>query len=102
MILASTLSTRGEIIALHRMPVLTGIAAHRIGGMLPYSGHMSRTAIKLTGKDYPGEGRLFAVESDNIHIVEKGKVVSWDGRTITPLGMEGSALGSLLLRWSQK
>ena len=101
-ILASTLSTRGEIIALHRMPVPTGISAHRIGGMLPYCGHLSRAALELTGKDYPGAGRLFAVESGTIHIVDRGKVVTWDGHSVTSVGMEGSALGSLLLRWSQK
>ena len=101
-ILASTLSTRGEIIALHRMPVPTGISALRLGGMLPYCGHLSRAALKLTGKEYPGDGRLFAVESDTIHVIDKGNVVTWDGHTVTPVGVEGSALGSLLLRWSQK
>ena len=101
-ILASTQSTRGEIIALHRMPVPTGIAAYRIGGILPYCGHLSRAAIELTGKEYPGNGRLFAVDSNTIHVIDGGRVVTWDGHSVVQVGGEVSALGSLLLRWSQK
>ncbi|MEC7241450.1 MAG: molybdopterin-binding protein [Myxococcota bacterium] len=94
-------SPRDEILALHRWPQQTGICAPRVGGVLPHRGRMGRTAEEVTGVDYPDDGRLFALASGLVYVLQESTVVSWDGKTIQSLGAEASALASLLLRWSQ-
>ena len=91
----------GEIIALHRQPKPVG--AHRDGGgKLVSTGRLSRTSIEVTGQDYPGDGRLFATDAETLYVREGDTVWAWDGRQRRREGSVGSALASLLLRWSQR
>lgn len=91
----------GEIIALHRQPKPVGV--HRDGGgKLVSTGRLSRTAIEVTGQDYPGDGRLFATDAETLYVREGDTVWAWDGRQRRREGSVGSALASLLLRWSQR
>lgn len=91
----------GEVLALHRWPTKTGVC-RRGGGKLVSRGRLGATAIELTGKDYPGEGRLLAVEGDAVYVVHEDRVHRWDGARAQPLGAVGGALASLLLRFSQR
>lgn len=91
----------GEVIALHRWPKRVGIC-RKGGGRLPSRGHLSITAEQITGRDYPGEGRLLATENDAVYVVQDERVVRWDGSRATPEGTVGGAVSSLMLRWSQK
>jgi hypothetical protein len=95
-------SPRGEILALHRWPMKTGICSPRVGGIIPHRGRMGSTANEVTGRDYPGEGRLFAVDSGTVFILDGPTVQAWNGKNRKDLGREASALASLLLRWSQR
>jgi molybdenum cofactor biosynthesis protein B len=95
-------SPRGEILALHRWPMKTGICLPRVGGIIPHRGRMGSTANEVTGRDYPGEGRLFAVDSGTVFILDGPTVQAWNGKNRKDLGREASALASLLLRWSQR
>jgi molybdenum cofactor biosynthesis protein B len=95
-------SPRGEILALHRWPMKTGICSPRVGGVIPHRGRMGSTANEITGRDYPGQGRLFALDSDTVFILDGATVQAWDGKNRKDLGREASALASLLLRWSQR
>jgi hypothetical protein len=94
-------SPRDEILAVHRWPMPTGVCAPRVGGLIPHRGRMGRTAEEVTGVDYAGEGRLFAVESDTVYILDGAYVQAWDGKKTRGHGLEASALASLLLRWTQ-
>lgn len=91
----------GEVIALHRWPRLVGLC-RKGGGRLPSRGHLSRTAEQVTGRDYPGEGRLLAVDNDAVYVADDEKVTRWDGSRSTSEGQVPGAVVSLLLRWSQK
>ena len=48
-------SPRGEILALHRWPMKTGICSPRVGGIIPHRGRMGSTANEVTGRprSYP-------------------------------------------------
>jgi len=94
-------SPRDEILALHRWPMMTGICAPRVGGVLPHRGRMGKTAEEVTGVDYPAEGRLFAMDSESVYILDGAYVQAWDGKKTQGHGLEASALASLLLRWTQ-
>jgi len=94
-------SPRDEILALHRWPMPTGVCATRVGGLIPHRGRMGKTAEEITGVDYPGDGRLFAVEADSVYILDGAYVQAWDGKNTRGHGLEASALASLLLRWTQ-
>jgi molybdopterin biosynthesis enzyme MoaB len=91
----------GEVLALHRMPSRVGVC-RRGGGLLHSTGRLGRTAAEVTGQDYPEEGRLFAVDGDQIHVREGELVYSWDGRRRQRQGSMQATLASLLLRWSRR
>jgi hypothetical protein len=92
----------GEVLVLHRQPNSVGICK-RGGGLLPSTGRMGATAREVTGHDYPESGRLFAVETDAVYVMEGGaRVWRWDGRRRTTEGSPQAAMASLLLRWSQQ
>lgn len=95
-------SPRGEILALHRWPMRTGICSPRVGGVIPHRGRMGSTAEEITGRDYPGEGRLFGMDSKTAYVLDGVSVQGWDGKNKRDLGREASALASLLLRWTQR
>ncbi len=93
----------GTIVALHRHPRQVG-ALCRWGQALPgwpnTGNDPARVGGELTGHAYPGEGHLFAIETDRILVLEGTRVHSWDGRRRRDEGSPASALASLALRWS--
>lgn len=92
----------GEVLVLHRHPNSVGICK-RGGGLLPSTGRMGATAREVTGRDYPESGRLFAVDTNAVYVMEGGaRVWRWDGRRRTSEGSPQAAMASLLLRWSQQ
>jgi molybdenum cofactor biosynthesis protein B len=95
-------SPRGEILAIHRWPMRTGICSPRVGGVIPHRGRMGSTAEEVTGRDYPGEGRLFGLDSKTAYVLDGVSVQGWDGKNKKDHGREASALASLLLRWTQR
>jgi molybdopterin adenylyltransferase len=92
----------GEIVALHRQPAGAGIVAQVKGGVLVHAGRLGRTAEERTGRDYPGEGRLFAVDGSLIYVRDGDRVTSWDGKRVREQGTTGQVTASLLLGWSQR
>jgi len=93
---------RDEVVALHRQPTATGLVAPRSGGVLVHAGRLGRTAEEVTGRDFPGEGRLFALDGTRIWVKQGDRVVSWDGRREVDEGNVSQATSSLLLGWSQR
>ncbi len=91
----------GEVLALHRMPTRVGVC-RRGGGLLHSTGRLGRSAMEITGADYPEEGRLFAMDSDTIHVREGEHVYSWDGRRRLQQGSMQATLASLILHWSRR
>jgi molybdopterin adenylyltransferase len=93
----------GTIVALHRHPRQVGVLC-RWGQALPSwpntGNDPARIGEEITGRAYPGEGHLFAIESDRILVLEGTRVHSWDGRRTRDEGSPASALASLALRWS--
>ena len=93
---------RDEVVALHRRPTATGLVAPKAGGILFHAGRLGRTSEEVTGRDFPGEGRLFALDGTRIWVKQGDRVVSWDGRRETDEGTLSQATSSLLLGWSQR
>lgn len=93
---------RGEVVALHRQPAGAGLVAAQSGGLLVHAGRLGRTCEERTGKDYPGEGRLFAVDGSVVYVRDGSRVSSWDGRRVVDQGTTAQATASLLLGWSQR
>ena len=91
----------GEVLALHRMPARVGVC-RRGGGLLHSTGRLGRTALEVTGQDYPEEGRLFAVDAEQILAREGELVYAWDGKRRTRQGSMQATLASLLLSWSRR
>jgi hypothetical protein len=67
-----------------------------------HAGRLGRTSEEFTGRDYPGEGRLFAVDGNVIYVREADQVSRWDGKRIVAHGNSAQATASLLLAWSQR
>jgi molybdenum cofactor biosynthesis protein B len=95
----------GTVVALHRHPRQVGVLC-RWGQALPgwpnTGNDPARVGQQLTGRTYPGEGQLFAVEADRVLVLEGTRVHSWDGRHRRDEGSPASALASLALRWSSR
>jgi molybdenum cofactor biosynthesis protein B len=93
----------GAIVALHRNPRQVGVLC-RWGQALPgwpnTGNDPARVGQEITGRPYPGEGHLFALDSDRIYVLEGTRVHSWDGHRRRDEGSPASALASLALRWS--
>lgn len=90
-----------EVVAAHRLPAKIGLC-RKGGGLLHSTGRMGRTSLEVTGADYPGDGRLFAVDSEAIWVLDGQQVSRWDGRRAQPQGSPTAALASLMLTWSQR
>lgn len=92
-----------EIVALHRWPRRVGVCAEGDDGIVP-SADLDPSAVALdrTGAPYTGPGRLFAVEGGSIYVVDGKRVTTWDGREAAGGWPVSSALGTLLLHWSQR
>jgi len=93
----------GTVVAMHRHPRQVGVLC-RWGQSLPgwpnTGNDPARVGGERTGHAYPGEGQLFAIESDRILVLEGTRVHSWDGRRRRDEGSPASALASLALHWS--
>ncbi len=93
---------QGEVVALHRQPSGAGLVAAEKGGVLVHAGRLGRTAEERTGRDYPGEGRLFAVDGKMIYVRDGDRVTRWDGTRAQDQGRTSQVTASLLLAWSQR
>ncbi len=91
----------GEVLALHRQPTPTGVC-RRGGGLLWSTGRMGATALEVTGEDFPEAGRLFALESERVYVLQGNQVVAWDGKQMRSMGTPSAAMASLMLAWSQR
>jgi hypothetical protein len=94
----------GEIVALHRYPVMTGVSVSGRGGMLLPRTYDVETACKqVTGRspDFV-DGYLFAAQGDSVWFERDGAVFKWDGRKETNDGSPKQVLASLLLHWSNR
>jgi molybdenum cofactor biosynthesis protein B len=90
-----------EMVALHRWPRRVGVCGD--GGLLaPRDGDVHAEAVARTGREPACPGTLFAVEGDAVHVIEDGRVRRWDGSRVGAPQPRTSALGSLVLAWSQR
>lgn len=92
-----------EIVALHRWPKQVGICVDGDGGVLPSADlEPGPIAEERTGTPFEGEGRLFAVEAASVYVLQGRKVAHFDGRNTADGWPISSAIGTLLLHWSQR
>ncbi len=95
----------GAVLALHRHPRRVGVLC-RWGQALPgwpnTGNDPARVGQEVTGRPYPDEGQLFAIETDRISVLDGTRVLSWDGKRAREEGSPASALASLALRWSSR
>ncbi len=92
-----------EIVALHRWPQRVGVCAEVDDGPLPKAGTAPEAeSNERTGRAYEGEGTLFAVDASIVYVQERRWVRRWDGKKLGPEDNVGSALGTLILGWSQR
>jgi molybdenum cofactor biosynthesis protein B len=87
----------GEVTALH-------LPAH---GLVPREGSWLGAPVDLelvstrwTGRPYPAEGDLFAVEGDRVYVIEAGRISSWDGETLREEGDPEEVAGRLVRGWT--
>lgn len=92
-----------EIVALHRWPLRVGTCVEGNDGINPSSeldpGPVSE---ERTGAPFPGVGTLFAVEAASVYVLQGRKVAQFDGRNVADGWPLASAVGTLLLHWSQR
>jgi molybdenum cofactor biosynthesis protein B len=90
-----------EVCALHRWPMRVGLCGE--GPLLPtVADDPAREAVHRTGAAPAVPGDLFAVETATIHLRHGRKVLRWDGRRPQGEQPANTALGSLLLGFSQR
>lgn len=90
-----------EVCALHRWPMRVGLCGE--GPLLPtVADDPAREAVHRTGAAPEVTGDLFAVETATIHLRHGRRVVRWDGRRPQGEQPATTALGSLLLGFSQR
>lgn len=92
-----------EILVLHRWPFRAGTC---VTGSPQVPGHDEDVAgltERLTGRaPRDPSGSVFAVDRGLVWILREGRVYRWDGRKETDEGMVRSALGRLILQWSER
>lgn len=92
-----------EVVALHRWPKTVGICAEGDDGVVPSADlDPGPVAEERTGAPYTGPGQLFAVEGASIYVLQGRKVAQFDGRNVADGWPLASAVGTLLLHWSQR
>jgi molybdenum cofactor biosynthesis protein B len=92
-----------EVVALHRWPRRVGICIEGDDGVLPSADLApGPVAEERTGAAFDGTGQLFAVESASIYVLQGRRVAQFDGRNIADGWPMTSAIGTLLLHWSQR
>ena len=92
-----------EIVAMHRWPQRSGVCIEADDGLVPSTSASVRAeSDERTGRPYEGEGTLFAVDGANVYVQVRRWVRRWDGKKVGNDDNVGSALGTLLLGWSQR
>ncbi len=92
-----------EVVALHRWPKRVGICVEGEAGIVPSADlDPGPVAEERTGAPYTGPGQLFAVEGGSIYVLQGRKVAQFDGRNVADGWPLSSAVGTLLLHWSQR
>jgi molybdopterin biosynthesis enzyme MoaB len=97
-------SPLGEVLALHRYPGQTGVCIDGDGGVLPSrDSGVAAICEAVCGKE-PADtsGVVFAVSSEAVWIERGKEVIRWDGSRESREGYTKQALGSLVLRWSNR
>ncbi len=90
-----------EIVALHRWPRRVGACGD--GAILPsVDADVLAEARARTGGDAVPLGALVAVEGDAVHVASARGVLRYDGRGDPSPVPRSSALGTLVLTWSQR
>ena len=90
-----------EIVALHRWPRRVGACGD--GAILPaVDADVCAEARGRTGGDAAPDGTLVAVEGDAVHVATARGIVRYDGRSGAAPVPRSSALGTLVLIWSQR
>lgn len=92
----------GEVLALHRWPVLVGLLAEGEPVLLPTAAQLETESRRVTGAPYPGDGVLVAVESRSVYARRGDLIIAWDGRRARDEGTLKQLRASLLLQWSQR
>ena len=92
----------GEVLALHRWPVLVGLVAGGEPGLLPSGGELEAQSRRVTGAPYPSDGELVAVEGRTVYARRADVIFAWDGRRARDEGSLKQLRASLLLQWSQR
>jgi hypothetical protein len=91
-----------EIVALHRWPRRVGLCGEGEGILPPADLEPSIAAEERTGDPGRLEGALLAVESEAVWVEGGRKARRWDGRRLGEPMPVSTALGSLVLDWSQR
>ncbi len=92
-----------EVVALHRWPARVGLCCELDDSLLPATeSNLEEVGAERTGTPPPELGTLFAVETGSVWVQQARYVRRWDGRKFGPEENPRSALGSLLLGWSQR
>lgn len=94
----------GEVLALHRYPVITGTSIDESFGLAPKrSEDVGNVAEAVTGRaPKDTSGQLFAVQGDAVIIQRGGKAVRWDGTKEREDGFIKQSLATLVLDWSRR
>ena len=92
-----------EVVALHRWPSRVGTCVEGDEGIAP-SADLDPGPIseERTGAPFPVVGILFAVEGASVYVLQGRKIAQFDGRNVTDGWPLASAVGTLLLHWSQR
>lgn len=92
-----------EVVALHRWPRAVGICVDGEEGLVPSAElDPGPVAEERVGVPYTGPGQLFAVEGGSVHLLDGRRVLRFDGRGAGEALPLATAVGSLLLQWSQR
>jgi len=91
----------GEVIALHRWPVLVGFVADE-AVVLPDRKQLQTESRRVAGAPYPSDGELVAIEGRTVYARRGDVTYAWDGRRARDEGSMKQLRASLLLSWSQR
>jgi len=95
----------GEILALHRYPVLSGLLAEDTGGLLPHRARYSVEGLceAVTGSSpRRATGTVTALDGEAVWYERDGKVYHWDGGREHEDGTANQALATSILHWSNR
>lgn len=92
----------GEIVALHRWPARVGVCPEGDGLVASADLDPAGVVEELTGSTTPVQGMLLAVEKSAVWLVANRRARRFDGRRLGEELPVVTALGSLVLDWSQR